>query len=62
MKKVCCLICGAVFETNKPNKKYCSLLCREAGRQLSQMKRKQRDPEYMTRYMRKYREKKRNES
>lgn len=55
-KIVRCLICGTQFETSKPNKKYCSFSCKEAGRQLQRMKWKEENPHYNTEYMKKYRE------
>lgn len=51
-----CIICGRNFETNKPNKKYCSFTCKEAGRLLQRMKWEDANPQYNTEYMRKYRE------
>lgn len=54
-KKVKCLICGAEFETSRPNKKYCSFSCKEAGRQLQRMKWKEANPHYNAEYMKKYR-------
>lgn len=50
-----CEICGAEFETNRPNKKFCSLSCREAGRLVARMKWEERNPGYITDYMQKYR-------
>ena len=57
MKIIICPICGTQFETNRPNKKYCSFSCKEAGRQLRYMKWTEEHPHYSTEYMRKYREK-----
>lgn len=54
-KIVTCAICGAKFETSRPNKKYCSFSCREAGRQLQRMKWAAKNPDYNTEYMRQYR-------
>ena len=54
-KVVTCPICGAEFETNRPNKKYCSFTCKEAGRQLWRMKWEAENPHYNTEYMKKYR-------
>ena len=59
MKIIICPICGTQFETNRPNKKYCSFSCKEAGRQLRYMKWTEDHPHYSTEYMRKYREKQR---
>lgn len=54
-KVITCPICGAVFETNKPNKKYCSFTCRIAGGKLQRMKWEDKNPDYNKNYMRKYR-------
>jgi endogenous inhibitor of DNA gyrase (YacG/DUF329 family) len=54
-KTVTCPICGKQFETNRPNKKYCSFTCKEAGRQLRRMKWAADNPNYSAEYMRKYR-------
>ena len=54
-KKVTCPICGAEFETARPNKKYCSFNCKEAGRKLQRMKWDAANPHYNTEYMQKYR-------
>ena len=54
-KVVTCPICGAQFETSRPNKKYCSFSCREAGRKLQRMKWDEANPHYSTDYMKKYR-------
>lgn len=53
-----CLICGAEFQTNKPNKRYCSFICKEAGRQIQRLKWIENHPHYNTEYSRKYRKKK----
>lgn len=53
-----CEICGAEFETSRPNKKYCSFTCKEAGQQIRRMKWKAKNIGYSTEYMRKYRERK----
>lgn len=55
MKNVICPMCGRQFETNKPNKKYCSFSCREAGRKLQRMKWDAQNPDYNAEYMRGYR-------
>ncbi len=57
-KVVKCLICGKDFETSRPNKKYCSFSCKEAGRTLRRMKWDEQNPKYSTSYMQKYRAKK----
>ena len=57
LKKVTCPICGAVFETNRPNKKYCSFSCKEAGAKLRRMKWTDNNPNYNRDYMKQYRKK-----
>lgn len=57
LKKVTCPICGAVFETNRPNKKYCSFSCKEAGAKLRRMKWEDSNPDYNKDYMKQYRKK-----
>lgn len=57
MKVVTCRICGKAFETSRPNKKYCSFSCKEAGTRLRRMKWKDNNPGYETAYMREYRAK-----
>ena len=37
-RKVKCAICGVEFETQKPNIKYCSFTCKDAGRRLKRAK------------------------
>lgn len=54
-KLVICPICGKEFVTNKPNKKFCSFSCKEAGQTLRRLKWNDSNPKYMTEYMRKYR-------
>lgn len=54
-KIVICPICGRKFETKKPNKKYCSFSCKEAGRRLQRMKWNSQHPNYDREYMQKYR-------
>lgn len=54
-KLVTCPICGAEFETNRPNKKYCSFTCKEAGHKLQRMNWEDRNPHYNAQYMKKYR-------
>ena len=49
-----CAICGKEFETTKPNKKYCSLSCKEAGKRLQRMKWEHENPDYNREYMREY--------
>lgn len=60
MRIVKCPICGKEFETARPNKKYCSLICREAGKQLSRLYWNRENPTYNRDYYRK--QKQRNES
>ena len=57
-----CEICGKIFETNRPNKKYCSFTCKEAGEKLWRLKWQDKNPEYQKLYQRAYRERKRLES
>lgn len=52
MKVVKCAICGKVFQTARPNKKYCSFTCREAGRSVNRMKWNEANKGYITEYMR----------
>ena len=54
-KVVTCPICGAEFETSRPNKKYCSFTCKEAGAKLRRMKWEDKNPHYNTTYMQQYR-------
>ena len=54
-KLVKCPICGAEFETSRPNKKYCSFSCKEAGRKLQRMKWEAANEGYNAAYMKKYR-------
>lgn len=57
MKTVICPICGTAFETERPNKKYCSFSCKEAGLKLRRMKWELDNPGYNTEYMKKRRAK-----
>ena len=54
-KAVICPICGAQFVTERPNKKYCSFSCKEAGRKLRRMKWNDENPNYNKNYMKQYR-------
>jgi len=54
-KVVICPICGRSFETSKPNKKYCSFTCKEAGNKLRRMVWRNTHPHYDAAYMKKYR-------
>lgn len=56
-KFVTCRICGAQFETSRPNKRYCSFICKEAGRKLRRMEWEEANPDYNKEYMRYYRRK-----
>lgn len=53
-----CIICGATFDTNKPNKKYCSFTCKEAGAKLKRLTWEDKNPGYINAYMQKYRKEK----
>lgn len=57
-KIVTCPICGLKFETNKPNKKYCSFTCKEASAKVRRMKWEDQNPNYNAEYMKQYRKKK----
>ena len=57
-----CPICGAEFQTTRPNKRYCSFICKEAARQLQRMTWNAAHPGYHTEYMRRYRGGKTNEN
>lgn len=57
-----CPICGLEFDTSKPNKRYCSYSCKEAGQILRRMKWKDNNPDYSKEYMKKYRQKERQDS
>lgn len=46
MRVITCPICGREFETARPNKKYCSLICREAGKQLNRLYWNRENPTY----------------
>lgn len=54
-KIVKCAICGREFETARPNKKYCSFNCKEAGAKVRRMKWEDQNPRYSMEYMKKYR-------
>lgn len=56
-KVVKCAICGLEFTTNKPNKRYCSFSCKEAGAKLRRMKWEDEHPAYNKDYMKRYRKK-----
>lgn len=50
MRNIKCPICGRSFETARPNKKYCSLICREAGKQLKRIYWENENPNYNANY------------
>lgn len=50
-----CEICGAMFETAYPNKRYCCLTCREAARLLRRKEWNEKNRDYSREYMRAYR-------
>ena len=54
-KLVKCEICGREFETSRPNKKYCSFTCREAGAKVRRMIWEDRNKNYYAAYMKQYR-------
>lgn len=54
-KIIKCPICGQEFVTYRPNKKYCSFTCKEAGHRLQRMKWNEANKGYNTKYMRLYR-------
>ena len=56
-KMIKCAICGTAFETSRPNKKYCSFSCKEAGAKLRRMNWEDLNPDYNRDYMKKYRAK-----
>ena len=58
-KIMACPICGVKFVTSRPNKKYCSFSCKEAGHKLKRMKWADKNPGYSASYMKSYRQKKR---
>lgn len=57
-KLVQCPMCGATFETSKKNRKYCSLVCKDAGQRLQRLRWKLANMGYYTEYMKQYREQK----
>lgn len=56
-KIITCPICGKQFETIKPNKKYCSFSCKEAGAKFRRMNWEDQNPNYNKDYMKEYRRK-----
>ncbi|MBQ4467072.1 MAG: hypothetical protein II918_02520 [Firmicutes bacterium] len=54
-REIECPICGRVFETTKPNKRYCSFICREAGRNLKRLQWEDSHPGYNAEYAKEYR-------
>lgn len=61
MKKKICPVCGVEFETERPNKRYCSYTCRDINDKARRMQWQADHPDYYANYLRQYREKKRNE-
>lgn len=57
MKIIKCPICGKETAKIKPNAKYCSLACKEVGRQINRLKWKNQNSGYMCKYMKDYRRK-----
>lgn len=57
MKTTVCPICGLEMTKKKPNTKYCSLTCKELGRRISLLRWKKKNTGYMTKYMKRYRQK-----
>ena len=55
IKKAKCAICGKDFLSGYPNVKYCSLKCRDTGRIKNRKKWSERNKNYMSAYMQKYR-------
>ena len=56
-KTIKCPICGLEFTTSRPNKKYCSFTCKEAGHKLQRLKWEDKNPGYNRSYMQAYRKK-----
>lgn len=52
-----CIMCGKSFDTEWPNKKYCSLVCKDAAIRKKRLEWKADNPGYYTEYMRKRRNK-----
>lgn len=52
-----CIICGKPFETKRSNKKYCSLVCKDAAIKKKRLEWKMDNPNYYTEYMRERRKK-----
>ena len=57
MKTVKCIICGKVFMTERPNKKYCSFSCKEAGRMVKRKAWEEENPTYNAAYQQHLRDK-----
>lgn len=51
-----CVICGKTFETEHKNKKYCSLVCKDASDRKKRLEWKIKNPDYYRDYMRKRRQ------
>lgn len=56
MRVITCPICGRSFETVRSNAKYCSLSCREAGRQIKRLDWEERNPRYNSNYYHEHKE------
>ena len=56
-REVVCVMCGKSFDTEYPNKKYCSLVCKDAAIRKKRLVWKLNNPGYDTEYARKRREK-----
>lgn len=52
-----CKICGKEYPAIYPNTKYCSILCKEMAHKKQMQAWNEKNQEYMTIYMRKYRQK-----
>lgn len=56
-KEKVCVICGKTFETEYSNKKYCSLICRDASIRKKRLEWKMNNPNYYRDYSRMQRSK-----
>lgn len=61
-KTIKCGICGREFTTTRPNKKYCCYACRVKGIQQNRKEWNERNSDYMQRYMKDYRKKKKEKT
>ncbi len=55
-REVKCIICGKVFTTEHRNKKYCSLVCKDASIRKKRLEWKINNPDYYKEYFKKRRE------